>query len=198
MLVVVALLGIHLGAPSPAQAQTCAVVHVVRPGENLFRIGLAYGFSWTVLQSYNGLLNPNHIRVGQRICIPPHAVAPPVVVLPPVVVPPTVYFPPPGVIPAITFNTRSARIGDTIVISGVRFPGNATVDIFIAPRTPGVPSVYPSLASGTASVNPDGTFVTNFTIPATVGGVPLTGSSFSILVRARGSGYYAFNFVNAR
>lgn len=192
LMIVVLLAAAHLSAPAPAQAQVCAIAHVVRPGENLFRIGLAYGYSWTVLQAYNSLPNPNYIRAGQIICIPPRTIT-----LPPVppIVPPAVYYPPPGVFPAISFNVRSAGIGDTIVISGVRFPGNETVDIFIAPRTPGVPPVYPAIASGTATVNADGTFTTNFTIPATVGDVPLRGSSFSILVRARGSGYYGFNFV---
>lgn len=196
--VMIATLGLSL--PAPAQAQTCETAHVVRAGENLFRIGLAYGYSWVVLQRYNGLPNPNLIRVGQIICIPPRSpapIVPPIVptVVPPIVVPPAVYYPPPGVFPAISFNTRTAGIGDTIVISGVRFPGNSTVDIFIAPRVPGVPPVYPSVASGTATVNPDGTLTTNFTIPAEVGGVPLRGGSFSILVRARGSGFFGFNFV---
>jgi len=198
LMVVVLLVAAQLSASAPAQAQACAVAHVVRPGENLFRIGLAYGYSWAVLQRYNGLPNPNFIRAGQIICIPPRdAVLPPVLppVPPPPVVPPAVYYPPPGVFPAISFNVRSAGIGDTIVISGVRFPGNSTVDIFIAPRTPGVPPIYPAVASGTATVNADGTLTTSFTIPATVGDVPLRGSSFSILVRARGSGYYGFNFV---
>lgn len=187
-----------LSLPAPVRAQGCAIAHVVRPGENLFRIGLTYGYSWTVLQRYNGLADPNRIRAGQVICIPPRAPAPtlpPVVVPPPLVPPAGVYTPPPGVFPAISFNTRTAGVGDTLVINGVRFPGNATVDIFIAPRTPGVPPVYPAIASATATVNPDGTLVTNFTIPSEVGGVPLRGGSFSILVRARGSGYYGFNFV---
>ncbi|MFQ3536362.1 MAG: LysM peptidoglycan-binding domain-containing protein [Aggregatilineales bacterium] len=191
----VALGTLGVSAPRPAQAQGCPIAHVVRPGENLFRIGLAYGYSWTVLQRYNGLPNPNFIRAGQVICIPPRGVAPVVPIVPPIEIPGAVYYPPPGVFPAISFNVRSAGIGDTIVINGVRFPGNETVDIFIAPRTPGVPPVYPAIASGTATVNPDGTLTTNFTIPADVGGVPLRGSSFSILVRARGSGYYGFNFV---
>jgi len=58
-----------------------------------------------------------------------------------------------------------------------------------------VPPVYPDIASGTATVNADGTLTTSFTIPATVGGAPLRGNSFSILVRARSSGYHGFNFV---
>lgn len=45
--------------------------HVVKPGENLFRIGLMYGFTVTELAQYNGIANPNAIKVGQVIRIPP-------------------------------------------------------------------------------------------------------------------------------
>jgi len=58
----------------------CAARHTVQFGENLFRIGLKYGLAWTVLQSANGLTNPNHIFVGQVLCIP--------AILPPVTFPP--------------------------------------------------------------------------------------------------------------
>ncbi|MCO5205862.1 MAG: LysM peptidoglycan-binding domain-containing protein [Anaerolineae bacterium] len=44
--------------------------HVVRPGETLFRIGLAYGYTYWQLAYYNGLPDPNIIEVGQVICIP--------------------------------------------------------------------------------------------------------------------------------
>lgn len=46
-------------------------VHLVQPGENLFRIGLQYGVSWVVLADYNNLANPYNIEVGQEILIPP-------------------------------------------------------------------------------------------------------------------------------
>jgi LysM repeat protein len=211
-LIVVALVlsaaGLTLPAPANAQA-LCSPFHIVQRNENLYRIGLVYGVPWQILGQLNGIRNPNHIYVGQVICLPagvpvfptqPPA-TPPAVVIPvtPVVpvtpVPPAVHFPAPGTIPSITFNTRNAPIGSTIVITGTNFPGNADVDIFIAPRTPGVPSTYPSTPSGAGRTNPDGTLAVNFTIPAAVGPAPLIGDSFSILVRARGSGYYAFNYV---
>lgn len=50
---------------------TQEVIHIVQPGENLFRIGLQYGYSWTVLAQYNGIPNPNFVVVGQAIRIPP-------------------------------------------------------------------------------------------------------------------------------
>jgi LysM repeat protein len=54
-----------VGTPPPQE-----VIHTVQPGENLFRIGLMYGYSWTVLAQYNGIPNPNFIYVGQQIRIP--------------------------------------------------------------------------------------------------------------------------------
>lgn len=55
-------------AATPAAGER---VHVVQPGENLFRIGLQYGFTVDELASYNGLANPNDVKVGQTIRIPP-------------------------------------------------------------------------------------------------------------------------------
>ncbi|MCB9009061.1 MAG: LysM peptidoglycan-binding domain-containing protein [Ardenticatenaceae bacterium] len=45
--------------------------HVVQAGENLFRIGLQYGFTVDELASYNNIANPNVLDVGQVIKIPP-------------------------------------------------------------------------------------------------------------------------------
>jgi LysM repeat protein len=46
-------------------------VHIVAAGENLFRIGLRYGFTVAELAAYNGIANPHYIYVGQTILIPP-------------------------------------------------------------------------------------------------------------------------------
>jgi LysM repeat protein len=45
--------------------------HVVQAGENLFRIGLQYGFTVDELAAYNGIANPHVLDVGQIIKIPP-------------------------------------------------------------------------------------------------------------------------------
>ncbi len=45
-------------------------LHTVQPGENLYRIGLQYGISWSVLAEYNDIANPNRLLVGQQIRIP--------------------------------------------------------------------------------------------------------------------------------
>lgn len=44
--------------------------HVVAPGETLYRIGKAYGVTHQELARVNGIKDPEHIRVGQRIFIP--------------------------------------------------------------------------------------------------------------------------------
>lgn len=44
--------------------------YLVRPGDNLFRIGLKYGVSWTVLAQANGLRNPNWIFANTYLRVP--------------------------------------------------------------------------------------------------------------------------------
>ena len=45
-------------------------VHIVQPGENLYRIGLLYNISWVRLAEFNGLTNANYIQAGQALRIP--------------------------------------------------------------------------------------------------------------------------------
>ncbi len=45
-------------------------VHIIRKGENLFRIGLKYRMPWETLTRYNNLLYPEQIHVGQILKIP--------------------------------------------------------------------------------------------------------------------------------
>ena len=51
--------------------------HIVKAGENLYRIGLQYGLSWTAIAEYNGITDPNQISVGQELRIPPSPTATP-------------------------------------------------------------------------------------------------------------------------
>ena len=57
-----------------AAAGGCAtrggIYHRVHPGENLFRIGKAYGVSYQRLSRVNKIPDPNRITVGQRIFVP--------------------------------------------------------------------------------------------------------------------------------
>lgn len=56
---------------APSAPPTGERIHIVKAGENLFRIGLQYGFTYQELAAYNGITNPNSIQVGQEIRIPP-------------------------------------------------------------------------------------------------------------------------------
>lgn len=57
--------------PTPVTSSTGEIIHTVQPGENLFRIGLRYGFTYQELAAYNGIANPDSLSVGQQIRIPP-------------------------------------------------------------------------------------------------------------------------------
>ncbi len=49
----------------------CRAVHVVAPGDNLYRIALKYGVSFAALIQHNDITYPDYIiHVGQRLCIP--------------------------------------------------------------------------------------------------------------------------------
>lgn len=51
-------------------------VYVVKPGDNLYRIGLAFGVSWVEIAEANGIVNPNQIYPGQELKIPSSAPGP--------------------------------------------------------------------------------------------------------------------------
>lgn len=67
------------GTPAPAveapaaevaTAGAGARIHVVAPGENLFRISLRYGLPYESIAAHNGIPAPYFIHVGQEIRIP--------------------------------------------------------------------------------------------------------------------------------
>jgi LysM repeat protein len=60
-------LSLALAAPVSAEGST---VHVVQPGENLFRIALHYGVTVDALAAANGLSDARRIYTGQRLVIP--------------------------------------------------------------------------------------------------------------------------------
>lgn len=57
-----------------AQARTACSgsdsTYIVVSGDTLSGIGYRYGTSWSALASYNQIVNPNLIYIGQTICIP--------------------------------------------------------------------------------------------------------------------------------
>ncbi|TEU21990.1 MAG: LysM peptidoglycan-binding domain-containing protein [Anaerolineales bacterium] len=59
-----------VGAAPPDHGQTQQIIHVVQPGENLFRIALRYGTTVDAIVAANGLTNAQTIYVGQRLVIP--------------------------------------------------------------------------------------------------------------------------------
>ena len=60
------------GAPPPEPAPAAGEqVHVVLPGENLFRVALAYDLSFETVAAYNDIPWPYYIYPGQEIKIPP-------------------------------------------------------------------------------------------------------------------------------
>lgn len=56
--------------PTPPSRPASNVFHVVKPGENLFRIGKAYDVPYEELAKANRLKDASQIYVGQRILIP--------------------------------------------------------------------------------------------------------------------------------
>ncbi len=62
---VTSLPGTSIGAPTSQER-----IHIVQPGENLFRIALGYGLDVDTVAAYNNITNPTLIYVGQKIKIP--------------------------------------------------------------------------------------------------------------------------------
>jgi lipoprotein NlpD len=56
--------------PKRAMRPAPGIFHIVQPGENLFRIGKAYGTTSAELARANGIRDPRQITVGQKIFIP--------------------------------------------------------------------------------------------------------------------------------
>lgn len=54
--------------PKPQPKPMC--YYTVRWGDHLYRIGLRYGVSWTVIAQANGLHNGNYIYAGQVLRVP--------------------------------------------------------------------------------------------------------------------------------
>lgn len=61
-----------IGAPSAPSARVSCnrrVTHVVRPGENLFRIALRYNTTVQSIASLNGIADVRQVRAGQRLIV---------------------------------------------------------------------------------------------------------------------------------
>ena len=152
----------------------CARLHTVRPGENLFRISLRYGVSWTVVAQANNLINANIVYVGQQLCIPTRGGT----------TPPS----PIGTIP--TFAIVSVVANQSVTIQTSNFPANQQFDVLMgAFGTRGINGIW---VTSTPSGN-GGSFTTTYSIPA-----GLRGSSRIAIRLQSPSGYYSYNwFYNA-
>jgi plastocyanin len=62
------VLGYTVSAPSPKASRGCS--YQVRPGDNLYRIGLRYGVSYQYLAALNGIYNPHSIFAGMFLTVP--------------------------------------------------------------------------------------------------------------------------------
>jgi len=61
--------GITPGQPTPTPGGATRT-HLIRPGENLYRIALRYGVTMAALANANGITNVNYIRAGDTLIIP--------------------------------------------------------------------------------------------------------------------------------
>jgi LysM repeat protein len=68
VLLPVILLSVMLVLPPAVHAS--GQIHIVRPGENLYRIALRYGTTINAIAQANGIHNTRLIYVGQRLIIP--------------------------------------------------------------------------------------------------------------------------------
>ncbi len=73
--------------PPPADSAR-VTLHVVQRGENLYRIAIKYGLTIEELARFNNLVNPNNLKVGERLLIPLEPV--------PEILPPTEHIVQPG------------------------------------------------------------------------------------------------------
>ena len=74
-----ALVVVQLGWATPAAyaaPPSHLRIHIVRWGENLYRIARYYGTTVEAIAAANGIANPNRIYAGQRLRIP-HGTIPP-------------------------------------------------------------------------------------------------------------------------
>jgi LysM repeat protein len=68
---VISVLALSIGVVSvSASSSEANVVHIVQRGETLSAIAVRYGVNMWTIASYNGIANPNHVYVGQRLIIP--------------------------------------------------------------------------------------------------------------------------------
>lgn len=156
---------------------TGQVVHVVQPGENVYRISLKYGVTIADIQQANNLANVNLIFVGQQLIIPAPGTTPSAT-------------PAPAPTAPAASTTYTVVAGDTLSNIarkyGVTYQAIAVANNMLNPNL-----IY----AGQVLTIPGGTGTTQPTQPTVPSGTPLTGfalgghvDSFSHPDQMRGAG----------
>ena len=154
-------------------AITCTQFHTVKRGENLFRIGQAFGVNWRTLAEVNNLANPRLIFTGQRICVAWTDGAQPAPQ------------PAPGKIP--TFSIVSVVRNQSVTIRTANFPANDTFRVQMgAFGTQGIGGIRVD----TINSGQGGSFTATFNIPAELQG----SRRIAIRLSSPTSGFFAFNW----
>jgi LysM repeat protein len=121
--IIVTLLFVFILLPTAYTRAQTQIVHVVRPGENLFRIALYYGTTVDAIIRTNAL-GSVYIYVGQKLVIPgaTNTTPPSEPLTPPTAAPPAepTPIPTPGS-PAMDARTYIIQWGDTLSSIAVRF-----------------------------------------------------------------------------
>jgi len=195
-----------------ASAATCSAQYTVKPGDNLFRIGLSVGVPWPQIATANNLSNPSLIFPGQVLCIPGTGTPAPTATGPtptaaaatdtptatsaatatsqpaPTAVPTVIATPGTFVIP--TFSIASVVRDTSVTVQTADFPANQDFVVSMGPlNDQGLGGVTVATTNSGAG----GVFTTTYTIPTSLVGTP----QISIRMQSA-SGYYSFNwFWNA-
>ncbi len=156
-LLVAVIFALIAGAAAWQPARAEGIIHVVAPGENLYRIGLKYGVTWMAIMQANGLAGST-IYAGQQLTIPVAGSAP--ADPPPADNPPA---PPP---PAASSGAYTVQRGDYLSAIARRF-GATTAQLAAANNLSNPSLIY----AGQVLVIPgaDGSLLAPAPVPAGAG-----------------------------
>lgn len=208
-------LGLIAAVFASASAATCSAQYTVKPGDNLFRIGLTVGVPWPQIAAANNLSHPSLIFPGQVLCIPVAGSGTPVpsATLAPSATPtatatgptptpsatptatstglPTATVvatatPTPSTFVVPTFSIVRVVKDTSVTIQTANFPTDQDFNVTMGPI--GSSGIGGTLAATTNS-GVGGTFTATYPIPAQLAGV------LKIAIRLQSaSGYYSFNW----
>lgn len=158
------------------QAVNCGTYYTVKPGDNLYRIGVWYGVSWTTLVKWNSLKGTGAIYAGQVLCVAKAGSSTGSVGTGGI---------PAGTIP--TFSILSVKKDVQVNIQTYNFPANDTFVVRMGEYgTLGIGGIK----VGEVKSGAGGSFSKAFEIPAALQG------SYRIAIRLESptSGYFAYNW----